>query len=103
VGVQKLRRGGRRRLPSEIRLALSCEVASAFLSSEAVLAALSRLHPRGSWGAFVVMPEALVHWHRRLVARRWTYSHRRPGRPPLNREVRELILRLARENSHWGL
>jgi transposase InsO family protein len=37
-----------------------------------------------------------------LVARRWIYPHSRPGRPPLQRERRELILRLARENPHWG-
>jgi putative transposase len=44
----------------------------------------------------------LVRWHRRIVARRWTYPHRRPGRPPVDQEVRQLILGLARENGHWG-
>jgi putative transposase len=67
-----------------------------------VLAALSRVMPRRSWQAFLVTPETLLRWHRRIVARRWTYPHRRPGRPPLDSQVRQLILRLARENSHWG-
>jgi putative transposase len=67
-----------------------------------LLAAFSRMLPRRSWTAFSVRPETLLAWHRRLVARRWTYPHRPPGRPPIGRDVRELILRLARENSSWG-
>jgi transposase InsO family protein len=67
-----------------------------------LLAAFSRMLPRRSWAAFSVRPETLLAWHRRLVARRWTYAHRRPGRPPIGCDVRELILRLARENSSWG-
>jgi len=45
---------------------------------------------------------ALLRWHRQLIARRWTYSHRLPGRPPLERSLRELILRRASENPGWG-
>jgi transposase InsO family protein len=67
-----------------------------------LLAAFSRILPRRSWNAFSVRPETLLHWHRRLVARRWTYPHRSPGRPPIRSEVRELVVRLARENPSWG-
>jgi putative transposase len=68
----------------------------------ALLAAMSQALPRRVWAAFSVRPETLLRWHRQLVARRWTYPHRKPGRPPLARPRRELILRLARENPHWG-
>jgi putative transposase len=67
-----------------------------------VLAALSRVLPRRSWQAFLVTPETLLRWHRRIIARRWTYPRGRPGRPPIDQAVRQLILRLARENDHWG-
>ena len=72
------------------------------LRDRLLLAALSRALPRRSWNVFLVRPETLLRWHRRLVARRWTYPHRPPGRPALGREVRELVLRLAHENPSWG-
>jgi putative transposase len=70
-------------------------------SDRVFLAAASRLLPRTRWRAFVVTPTTLLRWHRRLVARRWTYPHR-VGRPPIGGELRELVLRLARENRRWG-
>ncbi len=66
-----------------------------------LLAAASRTLPRVRWGAFLVTPATLLRWHRRLVAKRWTYG-RPPGRPPIDQEVRALVIRLARENPRWG-
>jgi hypothetical protein len=48
----------------------------------ALLAALSRLMPRPRWSIFVVAPETLLRWHRRMVRRHWTYPTRPRGRPP---------------------
>lgn len=69
----------------------------------ALLAALSRGLPRRAWTSFPVKPETLLRWHRQLVARRWTYPYRTPGRPPLVQSLRALIVRLARENPPLGV
>jgi putative transposase len=50
----------------------------------------------------MVTPATLLRWHRRLVARRSTNGGR-CGRPPIDEEIRALLLRLARENPRWGL
>jgi putative transposase len=71
-------------------------------ADRAFLAAASRLLPRTRWSSFLVTPDTLLRWHRHLVARRWTYPRRRPGRPSVGAEVRELVLRVARENPRWG-
>ena len=46
------------------------------------LAAPSRFLPRERWQSFIIRPETLLRWHRRLVAKRWTYG-RPVGRPPM--------------------
>jgi putative transposase len=66
------------------------------------LAAASRLLADRLWSAFIVRPETLLRWHRKLVARHRTCAHRSPGRPPIDSEVRTVIVRLARENPRWG-
>lgn len=63
-----------------------------------LLAAISRVLPRTRWSCVMVTPYTLVRWHRRLLAGAWTYPHRRPGRPPLDEQLQQLIVRLAREN-----
>jgi putative transposase len=65
------------------------------------LAAAGRLLPRARWESFIITPATLLRWHRRLVAKRWTYGGR-AGRPSLRREIRALVLRLARDNPRWG-
>jgi hypothetical protein len=67
-----------------------------------LLAALSWLLRRPSWAVLFVTPATLLRWHRDLVARRWTYPHRCPGRPAIPASLREAVLRLARENPRWG-
>ena len=66
------------------------------------LAALSRVLPRERWAAFFVTPATVLRWHRELVARKWTYPRKRPGRPSTRAEIRRLILELADQNPTWG-
>jgi putative transposase len=51
---------------------------------------------------FLVKPETLLAWHRRMVRRRWTYPTASSGRPPVPDSVQQLIIRLASENPRWG-
>src|SRR5271154_1443189 len=54
--------------------------------------------------ACVVKPETILGWYRRLIAQKFDGSRYRayPGRPPIGRELNELVVRMARENPSWG-
>jgi hypothetical protein len=54
-------------------------------TDRALLAALSRLLPRARWSVFLVRPETLLRWHRRMVRRHWTYPTASTGRPAVGR------------------
>src|SRR5918994_392738 len=71
-------------------------------ADRAFIAALARLLPHLRQHGLVVTPATLLRWHRELVRRRWTYRARKGGRPPTGQALRELVLRLARENPAWG-
>lgn len=67
------------------------------------MAAISRTLPRARWSSFVVSPNTLLRWHRELVRRKWTFRRASTaGRPPISQQVRDLILRMGRDNPRWG-
>ena len=54
--------------------------------------------------ASIVRPDTILGWHRKLVARKFDGSKNRtyPGRPRIDNEIDQLIIRFARENRTWG-
>jgi transposase-like protein len=66
------------------------------------LAAASRFLPQEWWSAFGVVPDTLKRWRRQLDAGKGRRPRRGPGRPTIDLELRQLILRLGRENPRWG-
>ncbi|HVJ89277.1 MAG TPA: helix-turn-helix domain-containing protein [Labilithrix sp.] len=63
---------------------------------------LSRTWSRWDETLVVVKPEAVIDWHRRGFVRFWARRSRRAGRPSLDPEIVELIVRMARENPTWS-
>jgi hypothetical protein len=70
-------------------------------ADRAVFAALTRRLPQLLRGHSLVAPGTILRWHRRLVAKKWTYPNR-SGRPPIDDTIATLIERMASENRTWG-
>src|SRR5947209_5950165 len=75
-------------------------------ADRALLAALVGVIPKARRQGLrlLVAPDTILRWHRGIVRRRWaTRSMRgRTGRPATRRNIKSLVLRLARENPEWG-
>jgi hypothetical protein len=50
----------------------------------------------------IVTPDTILRWHRELIAGKWTYAKRQPGRPGVHVEIRRLVIRMAGDNPSWG-
>jgi hypothetical protein len=72
------------------------------MADRALLAAAACHLPRASRGLLLVTPRTVLRWHQAMVRRKWRQPLGRVGRPPLSAEIREVALRLARENPRWG-
>src|SRR5215470_2722678 len=54
--------------------------------------------------ATVVTPDTIPAWHRKLVAKKFDGSQQRqaPGRPQVDPDLEDLVVRMAQENRSWG-
>jgi hypothetical protein len=83
-----------RRAPSRLRLRGS---------DRALLVWMTRLWPSLVGTAQVVQPETILRWHRAGFTAFWRWkSRKRAGRPKIDRELRDLIRQMSKENPKWG-
>src|SRR5215467_7067945 len=75
-------------------------------ADRALLAALLSVIPKARRQGLrlLVTPDTILRWHRDIVRRRWSARSKRgtTGRPATRRNIKALVLRLARENPGWG-
>ncbi len=64
---------------------------------------LSRVWSGWQAALLIVKPATVIRWHRQGFRYYWRWkSGGRPGRPLIEREARDLIRRLSRDNPLWG-
>src|SRR3974390_1292503 len=82
-----------RRAPPRIRLRRS---------DRALFILMTKLWPTLLGAAQVVQPETILRWHRAGLKMVWRWKSRKAGRPKIDRDLRDLIRRMNRENPLWG-
>ncbi|MEZ0112327.1 putative transposase [Catenulispora sp. EB89] len=74
-------------------------------ADRAVIALLVSLVPKARRAGLrlIVTPDTILRWHRDLLRRRWAKKSRpKNGRPAMHRNIKSLVLRMARQNPGWG-
>jgi len=66
------------------------------------LAMINALSQRAINHLTIVKPETALVWQRRFIKNLWSYKHRTPGRKPVTRKIKDLILEMKRDNYLWG-
>jgi putative transposase len=63
---------------------------------------LYRIWPQVIDAMVLVKPATVVQWHRKGFRLFWRWRSRRPGRPKIRTEIRDLIRRMSKANPLWG-
>ena len=65
---------------------------------------LSKVWANWRSALLIVKPETVIRWHRQgfRLYWRWRSRNSKPGRPTVEREIRDLIRRMSKENPTWG-
>ena len=63
---------------------------------------LYRIWPQVLNAMVLVKPATVVQWHRKGFQLYWRWQSRRPGRPKMGTEIRDLIRRMTNANPLWG-
>jgi putative transposase len=64
--------------------------------------AFDRIWPQVIDAMVLVKPTAVIQWHRKGFRLFWRWRSRRPGRPKIGTEIRDLIRRMSKANPLWG-
>ena len=71
-------------------------------SDRLFISLIFRLSKRASNHLTLVKPSTLLDCQRRFIKNYWSYKHKTPGRKPVSKDIKELILQMKQDNHLWG-